>query len=68
MRVHGTWGGGTFKLQAQQSDGAWSDIWSDGSAKDYTANDEDIYEFVGPINLRTVLSGATAPSLFWEVR
>jgi len=68
LRVHGTWGGGTFKLQIQQMDATWSDIYADGSAKSYTSNDEDIYEFTGPVNLRTVLTGATSPSLYWEVR
>jgi len=68
LRIHGTWGGGTFKLQIQQNDAAWSDIFSDGSAITYTADDEDIYEFVGPVNLRIDLSGSTTPSLYWEVR
>ena len=68
LRVHGAWGGGTFKLQIEQDDGSWSDLFFDGSAITYTADDEDIYEFVGPVKLRTVLSGSTAPSLYWEVR
>ena len=68
LRVHGTWGSGTFKLQIKQNDGNWSDIYMDGSAKTYTADDEDIYDFVGPVNLRTVLTGSTSPSLYWEVR
>ena len=68
LRVHGTWGGGTFKLQIQQMDATWSDIFNDGSAKTYTSNDEDLYEFTGPANLRAVLTGATSPSLYWEVR
>ncbi|MDA9090792.1 hypothetical protein N9J84_01660 [Porticoccaceae bacterium] len=68
LRVHGTWGGGTFKLQIQQNDATWSDIYADGSAKTYTVDDEDIYEFTGPVNLRTNLAGSTTPSLYWEVR
>jgi hypothetical protein len=64
LHINGTWGGGTFSLEYLASDGNWRTIVN----TTLTADADKEIRFKSPVFVRPVLSGATGPSLFWEVR
>lgn len=62
--VSGTFGGGTATLQVKNEAGTWVAV-SDAA---WTAAKTAIIEFGASAEFRINLSGATGPSLYWEIR
>lgn len=67
ITLTGTWGSGTVAVQVQRLDTSWEEV------KTYTSADAPdvtpvVYDFGAPVKVRLVLSSATSPSLYWEIR
>ena len=65
VRVHGsgTFGGGTLTFQFLGSDGSYHDI--DGAS--FTQAFDKVFELPRKSTIRASLSGATGPSLYYEI-
>lgn len=63
LTVGGTFGSGTVTLQVRGDNGTWY-----STSNTYTAADSVNLEFLRPATVRVNLSGATSPSLYWEIK
>lgn len=64
MHISGNFGGGSFQMQFQASNGTWVDYKPDEYA--FTSADDIRFLEVQNTVVRGVLSGATSPNLFWR--
>lgn len=64
IQIKGTWGGGTVVVQVKGADGTWRDITNTS-----TTADADLFlDFTSETYISLTLTGATTPSIYWEVR
>ena len=64
IRVSGTFGSGTITFYYKDSGGNWIAI-SDCA---FTSAGQKVLQFARPVTIKATLSGATNPTLAWEVR
>lgn len=63
LHLSGTFGSGTVKLQFQGNDGTWRDV----TTVSYTAATDKYITLPAERNYRLNLSGATSPSIYFEI-
>ena len=64
FHAQGTFGSGTIVVQYLASDGTWRPIPSTALSVD----GDKLITLTQPAKVRVSLSGATTPSIFWEIR
>ncbi|MDX1497052.1 MAG: hypothetical protein R3352_05825 [Salinisphaeraceae bacterium] len=64
FHVDGNFGSGQASLEYLAADGSWRTVANTA----VTADADKEVRFKNPVKVRVALSGATSPSLYWELR